>query len=374
MPEVMHKDRPNAIEHSEMLSAEKLLSHQIITIYHGNKKEDLIPEFGLGSSDNDYGKGFYTTPGIELAKEWAWGTYTSGNKGYVHTFELYTDGLNILNLTELDSIHWIAELVYNRKLNIQDKEVVQDNIKILLEKYKLDTSEHDVIIGYRANDSYFAYAEAFVSGTIYKDTLEKALRTGELGIQVFIKSAKAFQNLKKTAVEEVPEKYRGYFVKRDKKDFICYDEFWLNKDMENMGYFFEYCDKYCKEILEDNTFILDKERFIEAFMKSDCRALMEIGHPTLLSQAAYDTVKNFIQVDNNNDIEAFRLKGGQPEYKHMQLYWTGWMYAYIHFRSRVCSKTIIEKLPLKEMLIDYKAGHEMSKETYYKKIAYLFKS
>lgn len=121
-----------------------------------------------------------------------------------------------MNLTELDSIHWIAELVYNRKLNIQDKEVVQDNIKILLEKYKLDTSEHDVIIGYRANDSYFAYAEAFVSGTIYKDTLEKALRTGELGIQIFIKSAKAFQNLKKTAVEEVPEKYRGYFVKRDK--------------------------------------------------------------------------------------------------------------------------------------------------------------
>ena len=50
------------------------------------------------------------------------------------------------------------------------------------------------------------------------------------------------------------------------EDFICYDEFWLNKDMENMGYFFEYCDKYCKEILEDNTFILDKERFIEAFI------------------------------------------------------------------------------------------------------------
>ena len=74
MPEVMHKDRPNAIEHSEMLSAKKLLSRQIITIYHGNKKEDLIPEFGLGSSDNDYGKGFYTTPGIESAKEWAWGT------------------------------------------------------------------------------------------------------------------------------------------------------------------------------------------------------------------------------------------------------------------------------------------------------------
>lgn len=216
MSEIMHQDRPNATEHSEILSVKKLLSNRIITIYHGNKKQDLIPEFGLGSSNNDYGRGFYTTPSMELAKEWAWGTYTTGNKGYVHTFELNTEGFNILNLTELDSIHWIAELVYNRKLNVQDKEVVLDNIRKLLDKYKLDTDKYDIIIGYRANDSYFAYAEAFVSGTIYKDTLEKALRTGELGIQVFIKSEKAFHGLKKTAVEEVPEKYRSYFVNRDK--------------------------------------------------------------------------------------------------------------------------------------------------------------
>nr|WP_304579529.1 hypothetical protein [uncultured Acetatifactor sp.] len=155
------------------------------------------------------------------------------------------------------------------------------------------------------------------------------------------------------------------------EDFTCYDEFWLSKDMENMGYFFEYCDIYCKEILEDDKIVLDKEKFIEAFMKSDCRALMEVGHPTLLSQAAYDTVRDFIQVDNNYDIEMFRLKGRQPEYKHMQLYWAGWMYAYIHFMSKERSRTIIEKLPLKEMLIDYKLGHEMSKETYYQKIAYL---
>ena len=216
MSEAVHRNRPNAAKYSEIRLARKLLSNEIITIYHGNKVENMVPTYGLGGTNNDYGRGFYTTPSIELAKEWAWGTYTAGNKAYVHTFELNIKGLNILNLTELDSIHWIAELVYNRKLNIQDKEVVQDNIKILLDKYKLDTGKHDIIIGYRANDSYFVYAEAFVSGTIYKDTLEKALRAGELGIQVFIKSEKAFHCLKKTAVEEVPEKYRGYFVKRDK--------------------------------------------------------------------------------------------------------------------------------------------------------------
>lgn len=156
------------------------------------------------------------------------------------------------------------------------------------------------------------------------------------------------------------------------EDLVCYDEFWLNKDMENMGYFFEHCEDYCKEILEDRHFILDKEKFIESFMKSDCRALMEVGHPALLSQAAYDTVKKFIEVDHNNEIEAFRLKGEPLEYPDMQFYWIGWMYAYIHFRSKESSQTIVEKLPLKEMLMDYKTGHEMSKETYYGKIAYLF--
>ena len=213
--ETVRKDSNNTAEYAEIAEVKKLLQKRNISIYHGNKNETMVPTYGVGGSDNDYGKGFYTTPNKELAKEWAWGTYTQGKKAYIHTFELDTSDLAILNLTELDSIHWIAELLYNRKLNLGDKEVVRDNVKIFLENYKLDTSNYDNIIGYRADDSYFAYAEAFVSGTIYKDTLEKALRTGELGIQVFIKSEKAFGRLTKVEVNEVPDKYRGFFVKRD---------------------------------------------------------------------------------------------------------------------------------------------------------------
>lgn len=229
MSNIVHKNRMNVVEHSEMMSVKKLLDSQNITVYHGNKVEDMIPTYGLGSEDNDYGRGFYTTPDKELAKEWAWGIYAAGVKGYVHTFRLNIEDLSILNLTELDSIHWIAELIYNRKLNLQDKEVVQDNVKILLDKYKLDTDRYDIIIGYRADDSYFAYAEAFVSGTIYKDTLEKALRTGELGMQVFLKSEKAFQNLVRIAVEEVPKKYRGYFISRDRNARDMYHSLRVNQ-------------------------------------------------------------------------------------------------------------------------------------------------
>ena len=227
--ETVKKIRPNMAEYAEITAVKRLLQKSNMLLYHGNKNESMIPTYGAGRIDNDYGRGFYTTSDQELAKEWAWGTYTQGNKAYIHTFELDTADLRILDLTELDSIHWIAELLFNRKLNLGDKEVVQDNVKILLEKYKLDTGAHDVIIGYRADDSYFAYAEAFVSGTIYKDTLEKALRTGELGIQVFIKGERAFERLRKVGVNEVPDKYRGYFVKRDRRAREQYNALRVNQ-------------------------------------------------------------------------------------------------------------------------------------------------
>ena len=40
-------------------------------VYHGSPNRDIIPTFGLGEEKHDYGKGFYLTGNIELAKEWA---------------------------------------------------------------------------------------------------------------------------------------------------------------------------------------------------------------------------------------------------------------------------------------------------------------
>lgn len=62
---------------------------------------------------------------------------------------------------------------------------------------------------------YFTYAEDFINGVIYKETLENALRYWYLGIQVFIKSKKAFDNLHCVGEPEVvPEKYKIRHEKR----------------------------------------------------------------------------------------------------------------------------------------------------------------
>lgn len=185
------KANPTLLEQSEILSVSKLLSDNTLTLYHGTKDVNLVPDYNFNNSDNDYGKGFYTTPYPELGREWAYASYTHDNNGYLYKYEINIEGLNILDLTQLDSMHWLAELLYNREIDTEDREALQDTINSVISKYKLNTKDYDIIIGYRADDSYFTYATDFVSGTIYRDTLETALRNGNLGIQVFYKKSKS---------------------------------------------------------------------------------------------------------------------------------------------------------------------------------------
>ena len=170
----------------------------------------------FNNKNNDYGKGFYTTPDIELGKEWAFSSYTKGDRGYVYTYEIDINGLNILDFTRIDSMHWLAELLANRTINTEYREALQDTIQAIISRYKIDTDPYDIIIGYRANDSYFTYATDFASGVIYRDTMETALRNGDLGIQVFVKSEKAFGRLCQIGdAEAVPEDYARRYKKRD---------------------------------------------------------------------------------------------------------------------------------------------------------------
>lgn len=221
--------RPSAIEQKDIIEVRKLLEQRVITVYHGTKDSMLKADFNFNNRNNDYGKGFYTTPYPKLGKEWAYASYASGNKGYLYEYSIDLTDMEVLDLTSKDSVHWVAELITNRTINTDNREALKDTIELFKKKYKLDTSRTDVIIGYRADDSYFTYAEDFLSGAIYKDTLDSALRNGDLGIQVFIKSEKAFKALKLLSGPiEVPEKYKVFFEKRDKNARKKYQE-----DMKN---------------------------------------------------------------------------------------------------------------------------------------------
>ena len=143
----------------------------------------------------------------------------------------------------------------------------------------------------------------------------------------------------------------------------CYDDWWLPRDMENMGYIFEYCDKYCKELFNVE---IDKYKFLDTFMRSEIRKQMESGHPMLLSQSGRDTVRKFVLVDLDENLDIY--KGKSQNIIENQWYWVGWIYAYIHYKSKLSSKKIVNKLPLKKMLKMYYLGHEQSKETFYARL------
>lgn len=186
----------------------------LIDIYHGTDHTVEKPLFGEGKIYNDYGRGFYCTEYAELAKEWACST---GKDGYANHYQLNLDGLSILNLNgpEYNILNWLTILLENRKFNVAEG-LPQRAKAYLLENFKLDYKKYDIIVGYRANDSYFSYAGDFVNSTLSLSDLSEAMRLGKLGEQVVLKSKKAFDAL--TFVEAIKAPGEEYFAKYKLRD------------------------------------------------------------------------------------------------------------------------------------------------------------
>ena len=187
-----------------------------IKLFHGTDRIIEAPDINAGNPKNDYGRGFYCTKVDEMACEWACKKNTDG---FVNVYDFDTTGLKTLNL--LDGNHsvlnWIALLLKFRTFSI-DSEVAVASRDYLIEHYSVDLSDYDVVVGYRADDSYFRYAESFVSNTLPLRSLNKALRLGKLGEQTVIISQKGFEQLKFVDAYPVDKSiYYPKFLNRDIK-------------------------------------------------------------------------------------------------------------------------------------------------------------
>jgi hypothetical protein len=153
-----------------------------------------MPEFEHkgGKAYNDYGLGYYMTRDKDLAGEWA--TLATGTDGYINEYSLDTDGFNMLYLDKEDIKHWIAVLMRYRKGNYEDE--LYDVIDAFCAKYLIGVNAYDVILGWRADDSYFAFVEDFALGLLSLENLQKAMKFGDLGQQVCLKSKLSFDRIK----------------------------------------------------------------------------------------------------------------------------------------------------------------------------------
>ena len=188
---------------------------KIITIYHGSEQIVEVPTFGLGRKNNDFGLGFYCTESEELAKEWA---VSSIRSGFSNRYTLDTEFLNILNLNSPDYtiLNWIAVLVEHRLFSIKTP-VARRAKRYLIDNFGVYVNAFDLITGYRADDSYFDYAESFLNNGISVEQLARAMRLGKLGEQIVIKSKFAFSRLKYEGFD-VAEKEKYYVLRKARDD------------------------------------------------------------------------------------------------------------------------------------------------------------
>ena len=194
-------------------------------LYHGSHDIIESPTFGEGNPNNDYGLGFYCAEYVDLAKEWACDQLAGG---YANKYSFNMAGLKILNLnsSEYNIIHWVSVLLKNRKVAIH-ADIEREGMNYILHNFPVDTESFDVIIGYRADDSYFSYARDFLSNTITIQRLAQVMRLGKLGNQIVVKSKLAFSRLKFIGFETAPQKI--HYPLRKKRDELARKAYLSNR-------------------------------------------------------------------------------------------------------------------------------------------------
>ena len=187
---------------------------QDLMIFHGSQQIVEIPKFGIGKKYNDYGQGFYCTESIELAKEWA---CPVKNDGYANKYIIHLDGMNVMHLTQgkFNILNWLAILLEHRRFDITSP-IGNNARKFILSRFLPDTKDVDVIIGYRADDSYFSFAEDFVNNNISLRDLNRAMQLGTLGEQVVLVSKRSFDQIKFIGYDIAD--YHEYYYKRAERD------------------------------------------------------------------------------------------------------------------------------------------------------------
>ena len=169
------------------------------TLYHGSQIILEKPEYGKGARNNDYGRGFYCTKEIELAREWACAKQTNG---YVNQYKLDLEGLRVLNLNtgQYNILNWLALLAANRTY-WQNGSIAEEGKRYL--------KEH------------------FVAGTISFQKLSEAMRLGKLGEQIVLKSLRAFEAIQ--YVKSEPVDMQVYYIKKMERERAARKEYRMSK-------------------------------------------------------------------------------------------------------------------------------------------------
>ena len=202
----------------------KAVDENKITLYHGSEKILKAPEFGKGEIYNDYGQGFYCTKHKPLAGEWA--VLWTGRDGYINEYSFDYSGLKVLYLNQMPVEHWIAVLIANRRGNYEKG--YQKRMNNFINKYLIDISDYDVIEGWRADDAYYSYIEDFLAINLSLEKMMEAMKFGDLGNQICLKSKKAFGFIK--FIKHYPALASCFYQSAKERDQSAKQRYWRMQD------------------------------------------------------------------------------------------------------------------------------------------------
>lgn len=125
--------------------------------------------------------------------------------------------LTVCDLTKRHILNWLAILLENRTFDLSAG-IASRAREYILNTFLPEYRSFDVIIGYRADDSYFSFAKDFLNNSLSLEELGKAMKLGKLGEQVVLKSEKAFNTLEFDEASPVDSSiYHTKWVSRDQK-------------------------------------------------------------------------------------------------------------------------------------------------------------
>lgn len=161
------------------------------TVYHGSPEKTSDPRFGFDNRYNDFGAGFYCTADPELAEEWA---VRRDRDGRTNAYRIDESRLEVLDLCSRKHtvLHWLAVLLENRTFDLGGG-LAREAREYIVANFATPYRSADVIVGWRADDSGFSFAQDFLAGEISYSQLCTALRVGKLGRQYVLKSERAFK-------------------------------------------------------------------------------------------------------------------------------------------------------------------------------------
>lgn len=162
-------------------------------IYHGGEKKVRTPAFGTGRPYNDFGLGFYCTEYPQYAAEWAVGP---DRNGFVSSYSIQSDGLRIINLcsSQYNPLHWLGLLFNYREFDLSSDTAYRAR-EYINKYYYVDPQACDCIIGYRADNRCFMFAQDFLDARLSYMSFRNALLGDDSNRQFVLKSNRAFDRI-----------------------------------------------------------------------------------------------------------------------------------------------------------------------------------